>query len=42
MKYAEKRGVLLVHAAGNDGMSLDERDFIESLYFEKTDFAELG
>lgn len=26
MRYAEKKGVLLVHAAGNDGESLDVRD----------------
>lgn len=26
MQYAEKKGVLLVHAAGNDGESLDTRD----------------
>ena len=35
MKYAEKKGVLLVHAAGNDGMSLDVRDFYPNRYISK-------
>lgn len=35
MRYAEKKGVLLVHAAGNDGMCLDERDFFPNRYVSK-------
>ncbi len=35
MKYAEKKGVLLVHSAGNDGINLDERDFYPNRYVSK-------
>lgn len=35
MKYAEKKGVLLVHSAGNDGINLDVRDFYPNRYVSK-------
>lgn len=35
MKYAEKKGVLLVHAAGNNGGCLDVRDYYPNRYVSK-------
>ncbi len=34
VKYAEERGVLLVHAAGNDNLNLDEEDNFPNKYYE--------
>jgi cell wall-associated protease len=36
VKYAESKGVLLVHAAGNDGENLEEKPSYPSPYFEAT------
>lgn len=36
-KYAESKGVLLVHAAGNDNQSLDDNDNYPTNFYKKTD-----